>query len=228
MTSVAIIPARGGSKGLPGKNIVDLSGKPLIVYTIVAAKKSKVFDRVVVTTDDEQIVEVSENAGAEVIRRPVQLAQDHSSSLDVIKHALNELELKGGVFCLLQPTSPLRNATHIVEANEIYQRGKTTSVISAAELEHHPFKSLVSDGKGGYEPVSNISDLVSPRQKLPTAIAPNGAIYFCDVESFLDTNEIFYPDTKFYQMSIADSVDIDTLTDLQQAAFYLDHKEMML
>lgn len=228
MTSVAIIPARGGSKGLPGKNIVDLAGDPLIVYTIVAAQKSNVFDRVVVTTDDEKIAEVSEKAGAEIIRRPTQLAQDHSSSLDVIRHALDELKLEDGVFCLLQPTSPLRNAAHIVEANEIYQRGKAISVVSVAELEHHPYKSLVSDGKGGYEPVRDINDLVSPRQKLPTAIAPNGAIYFCDVEKFIDCNEIFYPDTQFYQMTIEDSVDVDTATDLQQAAFYLDNKEMLL
>jgi CMP-N-acetylneuraminic acid synthetase len=224
MTNIAIIPARGGSKGLKHKNIIDLNGKPLIIYTIEAALKSGIFDQVIVTTDDELIESVCESSGVQVIKRPSSLAQDYSSSLDVVQHALTFLGLNEGVFCLLQPTSPLRNAQHIIEAFEIYQDRDTTSVISAAELEHHPYKCLVENNEGGFSPVHELVDLVSPRQKLPSAIAPNGAIYFCNIHEFLLANEIFYQDTQFYLMSAEDSVDIDNSRDLDQAAIYLARK----
>lgn len=222
---LALITARGGSKGLPGKNIAALAGKPLIVHTIEAARQSGVFQRVMVSTDDAAIAQVSRAAGAEVLMRPAELAQDHSSSLDVIEHALAECALTQGHFCLLQPTSPLRHAGHIREAAMQLREDAVTSVISASELEHHPLKSLVLQSDGSYAAVRQLKDLVSPRQALPQAIAPNGAIYFCDIGRFRAGDGLFYPDTAFYLMSARDSVDIDQQADLVRADLYLSDRE---
>ena len=221
---LALITARGGSKGLPGKNIVDLAGKPLIVHTIDAALQSSVFQRVLVSTDDQAIAEVSLAAGAEVLKRPAALAQDHSSSLDVIEHALAECKLKTGNFCLLQPTSPLRNAEHIREAAEMLINSGASSVISASELKHHPLKSLIRQNDGNYIPMRKLDDLVSPRQGLPQAIAPNGAIYFCDIGRFRAGGGLFYVNTKFYIMCESDSVDIDLMNDINYARIILENK----
>jgi CMP-N-acetylneuraminic acid synthetase len=217
MIDLALIPARGGSKGLPGKNIIDLNGKPLISYTIDAALKSRLFKRIVVSTDDTGIAEVSADAGAEILIRPSALAQDASSSLDVIEHALMFHGLTNGKFCLLQPTSPLRDANHIVEAADLFRDCSGASVISANELEHHPLKSLIRQSDGHYAPLRDMKDLVSPRQNLPQAIAPNGAIYFCDIARFRASGELFFPDTLFYLMPPEASIDIDNHSDLARA-----------
>jgi CMP-N-acetylneuraminic acid synthetase len=225
LVELALITARGASKGLPGKNIIDLAGKPMIVYTIDAALQSGVAKRVLVSTDDAAIAEVSRAAGAEVLMRPAGLAQDHSSSLDVIEHALAECNLTAGYFCLLQPTSPLRNAKHLREAAEMLENSGATSVISVSELDHHPLKSLIRQTDGSYAPVRQLGDLISARQALPQAIAPNGAIYFCDIPRFRAGEGLFYPDTAFYLMSARDSVDIDSHTDLVRAESYLTERK---
>lgn len=225
LADIALIPARGGSKGLPGKNIAPLIDKPLITYTIDAALRSNVFKRVVVSTDDTAIANISLAAGAEVLNRPAILSQDNSSSLDVIEHALSEYELTSGCFCLLQPTSPLRNALHIQEAAAQFFESTATSVISAHELNHHPLKSLIIREDGIYIPIRKWDDLVASRQSLPKAIAPNGAIYFCDIECFRNEQRLFFPNTLFYLMSIRDSVDIDSYDDLIYASELLSKKE---
>lgn len=222
---LALIPARGGSKGLPGKNIIALAGKPLIAHTIDAAIGSELFQRVLVSTDDDAIASVSRAAGAEVLMRPGELALDHSSNLDVIEHALAEYGLVAGQFCLLQPTSPLRNARHIREAAALLANTGVTSVISACEPEHHPLKSLIRQSDGSYAAVRQLDDLVSSRQSLPQAIAPNGAIYFCDIARFRAGEGLFYPDTAFYLMVTRDSVDIDNHEDLKRAAEHLSYSD---
>lgn len=224
MNAVAIIPARGGSKGIKNKNIVDLNGRPLICYTIDAALSTGLFSEVIVSTDCDKIARVALGSGAKLLKRPDFLAQDSSSSIDVISHVLEEIGLLNGYFCLLQPTSPLRNAEHIREgATQLLDSG-ATSLISACELEHHPLKSLILQQDGTYAPVRHLTDLVSPRQALPQAIAPNGAIYFCDVACFRSGGGLFYPDTAFYLMSARESVDIDTYADLVQAGVYLSER----
>ncbi len=216
---VAIITARGGSKGLPRKNILDLNGKPLIAHTIDAAINSKVFEKVIVTTDDKEIKDVSLQYGAEVIDRPKELATDTASSLDVIEHALLELQNKGEVyshFILLQPTSPLRNATHIQEAWKKYSEEEASSLISVVEVEHSPFKMLIEkDGK--IEPLTQWEDLTKPRQQLPNAFLPNGAIYISEVKIFVNTKNLFKEPLSVYKMNQYDSIDIDTQYDLSQA-----------
>ena len=213
---VAIITARGGSKGLPRKNVLDLNGKPLIAYTIEEALKSKIFSKVIVTTDDKEIKEVSLQYGAEVIDRPEKLATDNASSLDVIEHTLLEVRERGksySHFILLQPTSPLRNANHISEAWNEYINKSASSLVSVTEVEHTPYKMLI-EKDGLVQPLTQWSDLTKPRQKLPKSYLPNGAIYISKVAEFLKDKNLFVSPLIMYKMSRDDSVDVDTMDDL--------------
>ncbi|MBC8555357.1 MAG: acylneuraminate cytidylyltransferase family protein, partial [Candidatus Brocadiales bacterium] len=139
---LAIIPARGGSKRLPRKNILDLAGKPPIAWSIEAALGSKYIDRVIVSTDDEEIAGISRKYGADVpFMRPNKLATDESSSVDVVLHVINTLKEKGReseYIMLLQPTSPLRTMENIDEAVELLQSSSSDAVISVCEAEHSP------------------------------------------------------------------------------------------
>ncbi len=216
---VAIITARGGSKGLPRKNVLDLNGKPLIAYTINAAKESGIFSKIVVTTDDEEIKNVSIRYGAEVIDRPDHLATDTASSLDVIKHALEELEKekhKFTHFILLQPTSPLRNAKHIVESWQKFKLRDANSLVSVSEVEHSPYKMLIETTNGKVEPLTKWGHLTMPRQKLPKAYSPNGAIYINKVNNFLKNKNIFDKPLIMYNMDLDSSLDIDSEYDFIQ------------
>ncbi len=217
---VAIITARGGSKGLPRKNVLELAGKPMIAHTIIAAIDSGCFDRVIVTTDCKEIKRVSLDWGAEIIDRPAELAGDSASSLDVVRHTLQEVQLTSGSFCLLQPTSPLRKAHHIQEASKIFSKPKVTSVISAVEI-HHPYKSLLLNSEGCYYPTRYLSDLTSPRQKLPKSITPNGALYLCDTKKFIDNYCMIFSDTKYYLMNKLESIDVDDYFDFTLASNFI-------
>ena len=215
---VAIITARGGSKGLPRKNVLDLNGKPLIAHTIDAALESKIFSKVIVTTDDKEIKEVSLKYGAEVIDRPENLATDNASSLDVIEHTLIELYSRGenySHFILLQPTSPLRKASHIIEAWEKYIQDSASSLVSVTETEHTPFKMLI-EKDGMVQPLTQWSDLTKPRQTLPKAYLPNGAIYISKADKFLKQKNLFLSPLVLYKMTRRESIDIDTIEDLNR------------
>ena len=221
---VAIITARGGSKGLPRKNILDLNGKPLIAHTIDAALKSKLFSKVIVTTDDDEIKEVSLKYGAEVIDRPHELATDSASSLDVLEHSLRTLEKEEYThFILLQPTSPLRNEIHIKEAWDKYKKLKASSLISVVEVEHTPFKMLI-ERDGQVEPLIKWEDLTKPRQELPKAFLPNGAIYISEVNKFLKNKNLFEKPLEMYEMSKKESIDIDTKDDLELTSKLMQEK----
>jgi len=214
---VAIITARGGSKGLPRKNVLDLNAKPLIAHTIEAALKSEMFSKVIVTTDDIEIKEVSIKYGADVIDRPKELATDTASSLDVIEHTLRSLKEDGNEFShfiLLQPTSPLRTQKHIKEAWAKYENDNANSLVSVSEVEHTPFKMLIEDDNGNIKPLTNWRDLTKPRQQLPKAYLPNGAIYISEVENFLNTKNLFKSPLGIFVMGKEESVDVDTKEDL--------------
>ena len=218
---IAIITARGGSKGLPRKNILDLNGKPLIAHTIDAAIKSNIFSKIIVTTDDKEIKNISLKYKAEVINRPAFLATDTASSLDVIAHTLNELQNNGDIFThfiLLQPTSPLRTEKHIQEAWEKYIKEKATSLVSVSVVEHTPFKMLI-EKNGKIEPLTKWDDLSMPRQKLPKAYLPNGAIYINSVKEFLIKKYLFTLPLILYTMNSKTSTDIDTIEDLNKLRF---------
>ena len=139
-TFLAIIPARGGSKRLPGKNALDLNEKPLVVWSIEAGLKSKYIDEIVVTSDNREILNISKNSGASIIERPAELATDTSTTFDSIKHAI-ENTLKHDYIVLLQPTSPLRTERHLNEAIELLFSKKADAIVSVCKMDHSPLWS---------------------------------------------------------------------------------------
>lgn len=221
---IAIIPARGGSKRLPGKNLKLLSGKPLVAWTIEAARNSQLFDRVVVSTDCKEIAAVAETFGATVPGlRPAELANDTATTNDVISHTVAIAEkLWGKVqnITLLQPTSPLRNSENILEAHAIYEKMAATSVISVCQLEHpvQLCNTLPADhSMSEFLPKKN--NLRS--QNFEPYYRINGAIYIFD-RSFVGALTDIYSGKSFaYLMKHEDSIDIDDLMDFEFAEFIM-------
>ena len=219
---LAIIPARGGSKRLPRKNVVDLAGLPLIAWTINAARSSKYIDRVVVSTDDTEIAQVSQQYGAEVpFMRPEHLSTDQTASVDVVFHCLETLESQGDSFnyvMLLQPTSPLRNENDIDGAVEQLLNDSCEAVISVCKAEHHPLwcNTLPSDLSMVNFLKQETRDIRS--QDLPVYYCLNGAIYLCSTEELKRCRSLFIKnDITAYIMPQERSVDIDGKIDLALA-----------
>ena len=217
-TSVlAVIPARGGSKGLPGKNIKMLNGKPLIAYTIEAAIQSGVFERVVVSTDSREIADISMQYGAEVpFIRPEHLSGDEISSDDVILHALDFYSMNGKKFdvvCKLQPTSPLRTEKHIVEAYGLMNDKNSNYVVSVCECEHSPLWSGIIGENLSLENFIKEENKRACRQIFEKYYRLNGAIYFGKVESFQREKNFMGQGSIAYIMKQKDSIDIDTELD---------------
>lgn len=216
--SIAVITARGGSKGLPRKNVLPLLGKPLIVWTIEAALASRVIKRTVVSTDDDEISQTALQAGAEVLRRPADLATDKASSLDVLAHALQSMEAAKShkEFVLLQPTSPLRQASHIDAMVHRARQLNAGSALSVTPIDHHPWKMLLRDVSGYLVPSHSKEMLSAPRQSLPIAFRQNGAMYWGRVEDFLRTRQLHIDPVLGFEMSEESSVDVDVFRDLQE------------
>ena len=214
---IALITARGGSKGLPRKNILPLAGMPLIGWTIQAALDSNSIERVFVSTEDQEIADVSFELGAEVIPRPLALALDNSGSEEVIEHAIKYLEenkLNFDTLVLLQPTSPLRTSAHIDEAIELHEQKNANCVISVFEPSHTPVKAYVEKSDGSMSGLFGPGAPYTRRQDLPRAFQPNGAIYAFSVSKFKKKNQIPREDVFPYIMSELESADIDTREDL--------------
>jgi N-acylneuraminate cytidylyltransferase/CMP-N,N'-diacetyllegionaminic acid synthase len=212
---VGIITARGGSKALPRKNVRLLAGKPLIAWTILAAKQSTTLQRILVSTDDAEIAEASRQWGAEVpFVRPAYLAQDLSSHIDVVIHAIEWLEQAELVvpdyIMLLQPTVPLRSANDIDAAVRIAYKTKADSVVSVYPCERHPFlaKQIDADGRLSDFVFRIESDL--PRQTLPPAYSLNGAIYLIKPQVLKERHSWYSENTYAYVMPTERSADIDS------------------
>ena len=221
-TFLAIVPARGGSKRLPRKNVLDLAGKPLISWTIEAGLKSKYIDKVIVTSDDDEILETSKRYGAQIIRRPHDLASDTTTTFDALKHTIDNIE-KYDYIVLLQATSPLRDEKHIDESIELLESKKADAIVSVCEMDHSPFWSntLPKDNS-----MSNfISDEVKNKrsQDLENYYRLNGAIYICKTDKLLEEKTFFLKDNIFaYKMDRESSVDIDEELDFKIARALLD------
>ena len=225
VSSVAIVPARGGSKGIPNKNITLVAGRPLIEWTIAAARAARGIDRLIVSTDSQEIATVARAAGAEVpFLRPAELARDDSPGTAVIVHALNWLAANDGyhptyAMCL-QPTSPLRTAEDIDAAIALALAKACDSVVSVTPAEHHPHWMKRIDDSGRLHPWAT-GDIATRRQDLPPAYALNGAIYLA-LRGVLVERETFYSEaTHAYVMPAERSLDIDDTWHLHLADLIL-------
>ena len=220
-TFLALIPARGGSKRLPRKNILDLAGKPLIAWTIEAANNSKYIDHSIVSTDDYEITSVAQQSGAKVLARPNELADDLTNSLDVVLHAINLQKKDFDYVILLQPTSPLRTEQHIDEAIELLFKKHAQAVISVCKTNHSPLWSNTLPEDNSMDHF--IRDEVKGKrsQDLPSYYNLNGAIYICSIDRLLEEATFFIKSNIFaYEMDQESSIDIDTIVDFQLAKFY--------
>jgi N-acylneuraminate cytidylyltransferase len=218
MKPLVVIPARGGSKGVPKKNIKLLNGKPLINYTIVAAQH--VFDDTIicVTTDSQEIKDVVENStGLKVpFLRPYELATDTSGTYEVLLHAIDFYKINGyeaDTLILLQPTSPFRTGQHIKEAINLYS-DDIDMVVSVKETTSNPYYVLFEDDKNGYLSKSKEASFTR-RQDCPKVWELNGAIYIINIKSLLKEPIASFKKSVKYIMDESDSVDIDTMIDWQ-------------
>ena len=210
-----IIPARGGSKGIPGKNIKLLNDKPLIAYTIDAAKEVTLNDHIIVSTDSEEIKRVAEDLGLKIpFLRPPHLATDEANSYDVVMHAVDYLFNKWitpNPIILLQPTSPFRNANHIEEALSLYT-DDIDMVVSVTETKSNPYYSLFEENKEGFLQKSKEGDFTR-RQDCPKVWEYNGAIYIMNLNSLKSGSIGDFKKIKKYEMAEENSLDIDTPLD---------------
>lgn len=218
---LGLVTARGGSKRLPGKNVMDFAGRPLVVHTIEAAKGCAAIDRVLLSTDDETIAEVARQAGCEVpFLRPDALASDTATSMDVVFHALEWLEKRANyspwAVALLQPTSPLRTARHLDEAiAQLVRQSPPSSVVGVTSA--RPASWLyVSDAQGRVAPLfeKGHAPVLPERSRL---VMPNGAVYVATVDFLRAHGGFVGPGTEGYAMSAMDSVDVDTAEDFALA-----------
>lgn len=223
---LAIILARGGSKRLPRKNILPLAGKPMISWTIEAALKSKFVNKVVVSSDDAEILEISLHLGADIIERPKFLATDTASSFDSIKHVI-ENSPSFEYIILLQPTSPLRTMKHINEAITLLENKQADAVISVNETEYSPLWMNTLDNDQSLEHFLHTAVVNSRSQDLPKYYRLNGAIYICKTERLLQEKSFFIYNKIFaYIMDRESSVDIDEQLDFQIAELLLRKKSL--
>jgi len=225
---IAIIPARGGSKRVPRKNIRILAGKPLIAYTIEGAKNSKYISRILVSTEDKKISQISRKMGAEVIARPKKLTKDTTPTIDVILHALNFLKGKEGyvpeLVVLLQPTSPFRTSEDIDKSIELFMNtSNCLSLISVTEFENPPFWALKVE-KNSLKPVFGKKYFRMRHQDLLKTYRPNGAIFIAKPETLYKYKTFYTSKSIAYFMPVERSVDIDTEFDFLFAKFLITHK----
>lgn len=224
---IALIPARGGSKGVKRKNIRLLNGKPLLAYTAEAAISSKYISRTFLSSDDEEILQLGKNLGLELIVRPENLSSDKSTANEVIAHfvkASPDEFLENTFLVYLQPTSPLRNGYHIDSAIEVLLGKNEGSVVSVTLLEKNPYKAYLIDQHGHLYPLMGEKYLNMNRQDLPDVYIPNGAIYIFSLSEFLRTGMIPTNKSLPFVMDSDVSRDIDTEKDLIEAELFLKEK----
>lgn len=220
MNLVAIIPARSGSKGLPGKNMRLLAGKPLAQHAIDAARDCGLFSRILVSSDDSALLALAQRLDAITLPRPLALASDTATMSDVVADVHRTCSERGlalgDAFALLQPTSPMRTARHIAECVNRFSAGRYASAVSVCADAHPPQKSMaIVDGRA--EPLFGWEPLQANRQTLPATYRQNGAIWIVTWQAFLAHGRFVVAPAMPYVMDEADSLDIDTLADFKAA-----------
>lgn len=214
---LCIIPAKGTSTRFKKKNIADLCGRPLISYSIEAAKKSGLFKNVYVSTENEEIKRISESLGAVVpYIRPYELSKDPAGVVDVCLHMIEFLEGEGKHFrtlFILYPTSPLRTESDIISAFEIFKASNTKVLMSVSEFEHTPFASLKVDDRGLLSPY--FPEYIGLKsQEMPRAYRANGAIIILDIQEFKKQRKYYFFPVSAYIMPWERSIDVDNYSDL--------------
>lgn len=223
---LGLITARGGSRTLPGKNLRRLHGRSLIEWTVRAAQHARCIDRLVISTDADDIAQEARRVGCEVpFMRPAELATDEASSVDVVLHALQELGLSAGHVVLLQPTSPLRTAADIDACFDIYRANGARAATSVCESPVPPtWMYTIGDGNL-MQPVIAERPAQTRRQEQPACYVCNGAVYVVGVEWFATNRQFVTKETAAYVMPPERSVDIDTEHDFRYAEWLLADEE---
>lgn len=225
---IAIIPARSGSKGLPNKNIRSLNGKPLIAYSIEAAKESGIFDEIFLSTDSQEYADIAVQYGANVpFLRSDNLATANASTWDCVIEAIENYQ-KGGknydIFVLLQPTSPLRTAQDIAAAVELMIAKNADSVVSVSEADHSPLWYNTLPESKSLNGFLRPEIMTKNRQQLPTYYRVNGAIYIVSTAYFSRTQNIYDGNSFAYIMPRRNSIDIDNLLGFSIAEYLISER----
>jgi N-acylneuraminate cytidylyltransferase len=222
-TVLAVIPARGQSKGLPGKHLMDAGGKPVIAWSIEAAHGSRYIDRVILSSEDEDIIAVARKWECEVpFVRPASLAGDESKVEDAIFHALDALHETFDYVVLLQPTSPLRAAGDIDRCLEVCREQVVPACVSVSVPRKSPYWMHWVDERGAMRRVLPEGDVISRRQDLPTVYAVNGAVYVAETQWFRQHGTFLHAETHAYVMPVERAIDLDEPLDLVMLRAILD------
>lgn len=209
---LAFIPARGGSKRLPRKNAIPLAGLPLLVWSVNAAMQSGIFTRIVVSSDDMEIIDIARASGAEIDVRPSSLGTDTARNVDVLSEYLqrDDHHLEYDAICLLPPTSPLRSAADIKDAITLWRQAPDENVISVSRYDFPPEYAAKLDATGGLQlRHPEVYEKSTQSQSLPSCVHPNGAIYCASVKRFLQEKAFYKPPMRGFLMPPERSLDID-------------------
>jgi len=220
---LGLIPAKGGSIRLPRKNVLPLGGRPLIAWTIDAARASGVVDRLVVSTEDPEVADVARAYGAEPLRRPDHLARDPAGVVDVALHALDALEAEGDRFdtiVILLPTCPFRTPEDIRAAHRLHRDRPDAFIMSVSPFSHPPFAAFGLDEVGLLKP--HFPEYIGRKsQEMPAAYRPNGAVHVLGAARFRQLRSYFAPPLVPYVMPVERSIDIDSAADMREAELRL-------
>jgi CMP-N-acetylneuraminic acid synthetase len=230
MHVLGIVPARGGSKGIRRKNLRNLGGKPLLYYTAVAALASRRLSRVVLSTEDEEIAEVGRQYGLETpFQRPPQLALDDTPTLEVVQHAVRELEAVGDVYeaiCILQPTCPFRRPEYIDHCIDLLAQKKLDAVVTVlpVPVKYNPNWVFLRDGDDLLRLSTGASEPIPRRQVLPPAYHREGSVYVVTRDVLVEKNSLYGDRLCGYEVDPNECVNIDSLADWQQAESLLSEQ----
>jgi len=226
--AIAIIPARGGSKSIPHKNIISVGGKPLIAWTIEAAQGCKNIEHILVTSDDEEILLIAQSLGVETLKRPAGLATDTTRAEPVLTHALEYAQKQRALPELavyLQPTSPLRTTGHLNQAFTFFADKNADALVSVYPIDNKVLKAYVLGEQGFLTGIRNNDYPNFNRQDLPQVYMPNGAIYILRVRDFLTHPQFFADRTVAFIMTSEESIDIDVSDDIVTVDHILRNKK---
>lgn len=209
---------------------MKLLGKPLIIHTLIAAKQSRIFDNIVVSSDSKKILDIAKKKSDFVIKRPNQISNGTASKISAIKHALKEsenyFEKKFDIIMDLDVTSPLRNISDIINAKKQFIKNKNANLISICESDKNPYFNMIEKIKNKVKIVKGHSRKVFSRQKAPKVFDINASIYIWSRKKLLNAKKVVYSDTGLYLMPRSRSIDIDNLNDYKLVKYYMKNKKI--